>query len=513
MKDVSAGKNKKGFSTLELMIAFAIMSIALVGAVTVNFTSQYWMITSRTSNEALYKAKTKLEDLRALIKEDFYSVVSSPLTVSNDPADPADATCIAGGLCYYVQSTVTDISSCSKYVNAKVEWQVQGYPQTDTSLFTNLTNSGEIISRGGDCLLNVPTGNWKNNAPQNVGLLNSNPGKQYTGIDALHKKIYTTVNTIPSFLVYSAPTAVGVNPTQIGSLDVKVGGTSVKLNALDVEEDLSTGRTYAFAVAHASTKQLVVIDVTDANNPSIISQITLQDVNSAGSYPQGWRTYIYGGRLYVIVRETDGAEFHVFNISTPTIPAEIGNGFELNRTVEDFVVRDQKVGNATHRFAFLATDSNTKELTVLDVTGDSVSEVNTLDLAGDYDGYSLFVLGKKLYFGRASNPTGPEILVFDVTAPATSLPIIGQGEVGADITNIKVSGDYTYIGTKKVGDEIQIWNSDYTAWNPLVLNSGRFKTFGFTNLTPLGFDIDKDWIYAISSSAGNDKLQALYTTP
>lgn len=513
MKDVLVGKNKKGFSTLELMIAFAILSIALVGSVTVSFTSQYWMMTSRTANEALYKAKTKLEDMRALIKEDFYNAVSSPLTVSNDPADPVDASCIAGGLCYYVQSTVTDISSCSKYVDVKVQWQIVGYPLTDTSLFTNLTNSPEIISKGGDCLLNVPAGNWKNNSPQSVGVLNSNPGKQYTGIDVLHKKIYASVNTIPSFVTYSAPAGVGSNPIQVGSLDVKVTGASVKLNSLDVDEDLSTGRTYAFAVANSNTKQLVVIDVTDATNPSIISQITLQNVNSAGSYPEGWRTYVYGGRLYVVVRETDGTEFHVFDISTPTIASEIGNGFELNKTVEDFIVRDQKVGNIVHRFAFLATDSNSKEFTVLDVTADSVSEIKTVDLPGDYDGYSLFVLGKKLYFGRASNPTGPELFVFDVTNPAASLPIIGQGEVGADVTNIKISSDYAYIGTKKNGEEIQIWNSDYTSWNPLVLNSGRFKTFSFTNLSPLGFDIDGDWIYGVSNLAGNDKLQVLHTTP
>ncbi len=116
MKAKLLGKNfnniykQRGFSTLELMIAFALISIVLVGAVGGNFIAQYWSAVSRTSNEGLYKAKTKLEDLRGDIKQDFYNAVSSPSTASMT-SDPADASCIAGGLCYFVESNISDISS------------------------------------------------------------------------------------------------------------------------------------------------------------------------------------------------------------------------------------------------------------------------------------------------------------------------------------------------------------------------------------------------------------------
>jgi LVIVD repeat len=507
------GKNIAGFSTLELMIAFALISIVLVAAVGANFSAQYWGITSGTANEGLYKAKTKLEDLRSLIKQDFYQAVSSTLPVppSKDATDPADISCIAGGLCYYIETTITDLSSCSKYVQAKVNWRVQSYPTTTTALFTNLTNTPEVIARGGDCILNQPAGDWKNNSPQSVGSLSFTPGKQFTGIDVLHKKIYAVTNTIPSFLVYDAPTAVGQNPTLVGSYDLKVLGVSAKLNAIDAEEDLSTGLTYAFVAVNTTTSQLAVIDVTDSHNPILVKLKPLKGITSPGTLSEGWRVFVYGSRLYITTRETSGNELHIFDISTPTLPTEIGNGFQLNRTVNDFAVRDQKVNGSKRRLMFLASKAGTNELAVIDVTNDVITDINTdtgnplpiLNLPGGKDGMSVFILGNVLYFGRQSDPSGKELYAFDASNPTISLPIISQAEVGADVTNIEVSGQYAFIETP---NQFQVWSSDYTTWA-----SGKLQSYGMNNLSPLGFDIDLDWIYAVSSLAGGDKIQVLYT--
>jgi hypothetical protein len=524
MKEKLAGKNKKvfkltsGFSTIELAIAFALICIVLIGAVSANFSAQYWGITAQTANEALYKAKTTLEDLRANAKEDFYKAVSSPLTKSDNPSeDSADISCDNGGLCYYVQKIVTDISSCSKFVEADVEWQVANYPTMSTNLFTYLTNSPEIIARGGDCILNQPSGDWKNNTPESVGSLSFTTGKQFTGIDVLHKYIYTTSNTSPYFSVYDIPTAVGQNPVLVSSVVdiVKVLGVAKPLNAVDVEEDLATGRTYAFVAVNATTKQLAVIDVTDPSTPTLAAPLLdLKNVDSLGSYPQGWHVFVYGSRLYMTTRETLGSEFHIFDISTPTIPTEIGNGFPLDRTVNAMIVRDQKISGTIHRFVFLASDSNLKELSVLDVTGDTVTELsNPVNLPGDQDGLSIALLGNDLYFGRQSNSSGPELYVFDVTDPTADLSskIIGTGKVDASVIKMEVSGEYAFIGTSKNNEQFQVWNSDFSTWDPDTLNAGRFTKYSFPNLAPLGFDIDGNWIYAISNNTTTDKLGVIYT--
>ncbi len=510
MKGKSVG-SKKGFSTLELMIAMAIMSIVLVGVVGANYAAQYWAITSQTSNEGLYKAKTKLEDLRALVKQDFYQATSSPLTRSIDVTDPNDAACMSGGLCYFVQAIITDLSSCSKYVEAKVAWQVSGYSTTTTSLFTNLTNSSEAIAVGGDCILNQPAGNWGSNTPQSVGTLGNNPGKFLTGIDALHKMIYVTASTSPYFLVYNSPTAVGVNPTLAGSTH----GSGVRLNAVDTIKDLSTGRTYAYVMQHATTSQLGVFDVTDSSVPTLIIERKLKGITSPGLLSEGWKVVAYGNRLYVTTRETSGNEFHIFNINVPTQPTEIGDGFQLNRTVNDFVVRDMKVGSTVRRFVFLAADSNLKELSVLDVTNDFVSEIASIDLAGSQDGLSVFLSGHHLYLGRQSNTSGPEFYVFDATNPASlTTSTVGQGEVGASVTSLRISGAYAFLGTSRSGQEFQVWNADYSAWNPSILNNGRFQSYNVAHLAPGGIDIDANWVYTVSqwTNAPGDGLQVLYAS-
>lgn len=517
MKAESAGKrtyylHSAGFSTLEIMIAMAIMAIVLAGALSANFAAQYWSLSSQTSNEGLYKAKTQIEDLRSLAGKDFYEVASTPFVRSMDAGDPNDAACIAGGLCYYTEAVITDLSLCSKYVRANVAWKIGSYATSTTALFTHLTHIDEIIALGGDCLLSQPEGNWASGAPQSVGSLAYNPGKLFTGVDVFHKEIYATASTSPYFLVYNVPTSVGQNPVLAGSTD----GGDMRLNAVDAIEDLATGRTYAFAAEHKNNSQLAVFDVTDPALPVLVVERQLGSVDPLGSYPQGWKVFAYGNRLYLTTRETAGNEFHIFNINVPTQPVEVGSGFEVNRTVNDFIVREQKVGGVLHRYVFLAADSNLKELSVLDVTSDVTSEVAAIDLPGDQDGLSLALVGHQLYLGRVSNVSGPELYVFDVTDPTlltTAAPqIIGQGEVGADVSSLRVSGAYAYLGTSKAGQEFQVWDTLFTGWDPLVLNDGRLSSFAFPNLAPTGIDFESAWVYGVSqrAAAPGDALQVLY---
>lgn len=491
-------KNKNaGFSTLEIMIALTVIIIVLAGAASANFAAQYWSITSETSNEALYKAKTVLENYRALVKQDFYQATSSPIL--------PDA-CVSGQLCYFTQNTITDLSPCSKYVKSEISWQVSGYPTTTTALFTNLTNVPETINLGGDCLLAEPAGNWTA-TPQSVGVLTFTPGKVFTGIDLLRKKIYAVAATSPYFMIYDSPAAAPGNPVPLGS----TAGSGTPLNALDTARNLSTGRIYSFVAQASSTSQLGVIDATDETTPVLVAERRLSGtVPPTGSFPEGWRVVAYGNRLYITTRETAGYEFHIFDITLPASPTEVGSGMELNRTVNDMIVRDQKIGGITHRFVYLAADADTKELGVLDVTGDVISEVNSVSLPGTEDGLSLYLLGNNLYFGRANNATGPELYVFDASNPTVSLPIIATGEVGADVVSLRASGAYVFAGTKKVGQEFQVWKSEFTLWNPSILNFGRLSSAPFAKLAPLGFDIDGNWVYAVSQLVAGDSLQIFY---
>ncbi len=495
MKAQSGIKKQKGFSTLEMMIAFALMLIALSGAISAAFSAQYWSITSQTSNEALYKAKTNLEILRANAKGDFYTATSTHFHPDN---------CVAGQLCYYSETKVSDLSNCSKYATTQISWKVTGYPTTTTSLATNLTNVDEAVRLGGDCLLNQPAGSWDTHVPVSSGELNFNPGKKFSGLDILHKKIYVIATSTPYFMVYDIPNTNISNPTPIGSIN----GDGKQLNAIDTYEDLSTGRKYAFVAENSTSLQLGVIDITDSNNPEMVKEISLSGITSPGTLSEGWRIFAYGGRLYITCRDTAGHEFHIFNINIPTQPSEIGDGYELTRTITDMVIREQTINGAVHRFAFLASSADTKELSVLDITNDIVSEIISVDLPGSADAKSIFILGNTLYLGRENNTSGPELYAFDATNPLLGLPQLGSAEFGADVDRIKVSGNYLFAVVYKLfnesSNEVQVWSSDYTLWN-----TGRLQSYGFSNLAPLGLDIDEDNVYVASYLTSNDSIKVL----
>ncbi len=516
MKEKLAGNRiyLRGFNTLEIIIALALMMIVIVGAVNANISAQYWTIASQTSNEALYKAKTLIEQLRATGTADFQNASATPLTRSEDENDDSDDACIGGGLCYFIQKNVTDISSCSKFVEGYVEWRISlRYPTSTESLYTNLTNNNEIIALSGDCALNVPQGNWVSDTPEDVGELTFPVGRFLTSIDALQGKVYVTSSTSPQLRVYEIPAGVGSNPTALGSVNSNASTTLARrLNAVDAVRDLATGRTYVFATQHSPTTQLVVFDVTDATSPTIVTSRTLHSVSNTGSFPQGWRLFAYGGRLYVTTRETSGPELHIFNISIPTQPTEIiGARTELTRTVNDMVVREQLIGGTIHRYLFLAEDPGaspyTKHLRIFEVTGDTPAEIVSPTLAGNVEARSIFLNGNNVYVGLANNSSGPELFIFNIldllagneTPRATS-------EVGDDVNTIRVSGKMMFLGTGESGEEFQVWKNDMGTWSIV-------SSLNVPRLAPLGIDFADNWVYLLTQSLTQTELLKVVYTP
>lgn len=500
MKAELVGKSSGGFSTLEIMMAFAIMMIVLTGVVTANFGAQYWTLTSQTSNEALYKAKTQLESLSATAKQNFYQATSSPLM-----ADP-DATCLSGGLCYFIQNSVTDISSCSKYAQSFVSWQVSGYLTSTTSLFSYLTNPTEALLLGGDCILNYPSGPWTNPVAYTGNLGSGN----YTGIDALGGVSYIIKDQDPYLAIASSSGAM------INFANNFHG--SVLFNAIDVARDEATGRIYGYMAAASPTMQLQVIDLTDMNNPTTVASTSLSGVDPAGSNPQGWRIFYYGQKVYIVTRYTAGPEFHIFDVSNPASPLEIGSGFKLNTSVYGMAVRDQYSGGTIHRFVYLATTYSSKEVRVLDVTNpQNVFEVTNAatDLPGDYKAAALFLIGNKLYVGRDAVPNGGEDLyALDVSNPlasvaGTGLAVLGKTDIDTDsysrhVQDIKVAGQYLFLATNNstnIHGQIQIRNAD------LVTNFALIGTISIP-LIGGGLDFGGKYLYTIQNTS--PQLQIFY---
>ncbi len=463
------------------MIAFVISIMIVVAVVQVSFGAQYWIESSQTSSEGLYRAKSKIEDLRAAARQSFYLASSSPFT-----RDTTDAICNGGGLCYYVTGTVSDLSPCSKLAHAQVDWKVEGYPTTTSSLYTNITSPNEIVSLGGDCILNQPSGAWASVSEYATAGSIGIP----MGVDALSEVAYITTDTAPFIRIASE------SSPNVWSFvtDANNFTNYEQINDIDVARDESTGRIYAYVARNDPGRQFGVIDVTD---PTHIGTSTMPiALNGVGGlYPQGWRIKYYHSRLYITTRFSAGNELHIINVSDPSNPVEVGSGIQLSRTVDDFVVRDQYANGATHRFVYLASEAGTKEVAVLDVTNDVLTnpQIN-IDLAGGVDAMSIFASGNKLFVGRAFNAGGGELYVFDISDPlasgfTTQTPQIR--EVGAGVTDIRVSGDFVYLRVTQ-GNKFRVWDSD-------PANLTEISSYNLP-VVEQGIDLDGDNVYAVTAS-------------
>lgn len=486
---------QKGSSTLEILIAFAVLLLGITGVIGVSFGNQSVTVDAQTNNEALYKAEKILEDARAASRQDFNSV--------NPVIFPLDGI-------YQKDLTVTDLTECKKEVKASINWSTETLRPQKIELSSRLADIKGALAQGGDCASSPPTSNWNN--PQRFASDTFNPGKP-TAIDAQNGIAYLGADNFPFFYIADTRNAV---LNQSGGLFVTFANSfdaGLQINALDAinwRDPISgSNKNYVFAAMDAASNQLKVIDVTDIYNPTAVTRSLSTCVT--GSFPEGWRIFYYKNYLYLVTRETAGPELHIFDVTTPSSPSEFGagacKGFQLNDTVESLTVRDQNIGGMIKRYAYLATDQNNKELRVLDVTDPlNISEVMAANqnLAGNQDGASVYLVGNKLYFGRQSTPSGADLYIYDVSNPPTGLPLVGNPvDIGTGVIGIRVAGRFGFLATPKTNQEFQIWDISNPASITLI------RTYNSGNVINHGLDYEPDFIYSTGQSTPN--FQILYS--
>lgn len=491
-------KNKiAGFSTIELLIALTLLSVIMVGAVEAIMSTQYWFITAQTSNEALYKNKIITHNIKTLSKENFQQVLTVGSEVSKDTDLASDASCIEGGQCYFIDKTVTDISSCAKEVQVSVRWKIaERYPTSSITTSSYLSNSNEILAVGGDCLVQALHGDWSEVSPELGSQVNLSP-QQITGVDVLGEYMYVTSAQSPFLRIFK----LAEDPSDVPVLVSSSTGTGLRLNDVEVIRDYLTGRVYTYLMQHSSTSQLIVYDVTESDSPYLLTELSLLNVASSGSFPQGWRVVAYGGQLFVVSRETTGPELHIFSIADPRVPTELTSApVNLNRTVNDMVVRDEIVNGLKRRFLYLAASSDLKEVGVYDVTNNIPVEIAAINLSGNADAVSIYLNGSILYVGRRSS-TAPELYAFNNQKLLTNqLEVLAIGEVGGDVLSLTGTGRELVVGTGKNGSELQIWDSDIRTWNSSVVNAGQVSSFNSPRVAPLGIDVGMSNLLVVSQS-------------
>jgi prepilin-type N-terminal cleavage/methylation domain-containing protein len=474
-----------GFSLIELLIAMAIALMTISAIIFAVGGNQSTVSDSEINAEAVLKAQDLIGQAVASSTKNFASIVANT------------STDCAGSLCYTKSISVplAYATQCAEAIVGTVSWMGTYGRSLSVSETSMVTDIPTLLALGGDCITTPPSGGWKPPVPYASDALN--PGKP-TSIDAVSHIAYMGFDHSPYLQIADARSAVlgqnsGLFITFSNSFNSS-GNVLDQINGLAIAKDPTSGKTYLFAATASTTAALSVIDVSDIYNPVIVARKSL-----AGTTAQGWKLFYYNKRVYIVSQLTSGPEFHVFDVTTPTSPTELGSGYELNATVNDLTV--------SNGIAYLATATG-KELVVLNVANpSSISEITGASKSpgGSAAAESLFLNGTKLYLGLASN-SGPEVYLLDASSPLTAsggLPTIASKEIGNDVVGIRVAGPIAFLGVSHASEEFQIWSSD--------LSGGAISIYNFGNVISAGFDYDNDWVFASGQSSPN--LTILYSPP
>lgn len=430
-----------GFSTLEMMIAMAILVIALTTVTVTMFGGDSMLIDTETSIEALARARMMVESAQTLSRKDFMLVNST----SSDET--------IGSVTYHKQLSVVQSSDhFTKRLLARVSWDGEHGRVAHVELPALVTNFNN--ASGGDTCDSVLSGNWalpitKNVVTDFLALTATSTGiNVITNVDAYKGKLYVTVGntnykTDPTFFIFDIQ-KLKTDPTHalLAKLDTATT-TTVGLFAPHVAED-GSGKTYAYVAneynpnwntcaLNYNCAQLQIIDVSSSTKLTTASTTLLKIPNVLSTTGGAGNSIFYkNGLVYLGLTKTNsGNEFNIVDVHDPLHPQWIGS-YPIGATVNAIKV----VGTT----AFLSTTDNTRELIVLNVENPVTPTLfASYDASGQANagyGQSMALLGDTLFFGRTYVGNAPEFLVLDASnTKVTSPTLLGVRDIGPNATN------------------------------------------------------------------------------
>lgn len=477
----------RGFSTIELLIAFSIAVIFLSGIASVAFGGQTAALDTSLQNGGLFRVSTLIGD----------AVASTTKSWNGTP------TAWQPGF-YSQTNTLKSVSPCVKFINSTSTWATEKSRNQNLSLSTFIANPTEAKALGGGCDPFPPSERWDN--PSSFGSSDAS-GAPGTGV------AIATINGTRYAVATADPSSAGKEDVYIFNVTNAANPvTTGKLNTGKGLNRVAVGGNYAYVAQNDSTNQFQVINLTTPSSPSVVSQMTLPGVGI--SFPQGWSIAYYNNKVYIGTRETAGNEFHIYDVSNPAAPVWQGSR-EINHNVNDIVVTKQTVSGTDKTIAYLATsatNASAPELIALDVTTpSSISQIGSFNPSGTLYGTSVFVRGNIAYLGR-QRATGSnfDFYTVDITTPS-SLVEIGKRRLGlgsnSQVAGIVVQGDIAFVATTDSNKSLSIINVANPA-NP----TEPYPTCPY-NFSQVTRDIAYYGNYLFTVNRSNDMLRVIYDQP
>jgi hypothetical protein len=419
-------KYKKGFATLEVVIAISIIALAISGSILVSFLNQSITIDSQSSRQALNIAKELLEAEENKSRLDFTSLKNiSPQTFG-----------IYEKSISIISPTSTD-RFFSKTIKATVTWKNEILRPQKIELYKRITN----FNRDSDDTCNsYLTGNWSNpnmvsyNFKNLIGV--SSGIYPITSIDAFMSKLYVTTSNSSAnqktLFVFdiSNPT----NPILISGIDNDPNNPGPN----DIVVTSSSAGNFAFLASGSSffRGQLQIVNLDTIPFTFTNYKIPTSIVPTAGL---GKSIYYKDGFVYLgLTSSPGGDEFNIIDVHTPNSPIWVGGVGLNNHGVNDLFVKDQ--------FTFIArpTDNSDliqEELTLIDSTNSSIPFRSGGYNAPDNQGHgkSLDIVKDKIYLGRTVTSVNSEFVILDNSNPTSgNFPLIASKEISSSVNALKI---------------------------------------------------------------------------
>lgn len=439
---------------IELSIAVAIASIAMIALASLLFARQSYVLDAHLRSNALFAAVSNLETTRATAAEHFLSLKNS----SNTEETLSTSTIIS------------DLSPCLRSIDSSASWQPSAIKKTITfSVLIPFTAYAKAVD--GDCEGTIfpevlsATSSFQIHSTSIIG--------SSTAIDVLN-------NTISISSTSDGSSTLSLFQTQENSSAI------TKLSSITISGTVSrldTTQNFVYLALLGTSSQFRTISIHDKHNPQLVAEVSLPGVT--GSYPGATSIFYYNNKVYIGTHRTAGNEFHIFDVSSEK-PVWLGS-IELNHNINSISIREP--------YAFLATSGNTKDLIVLDISNPkAIKNIGSLALSGTEDALSEFLIGNTLYLGRKKSlkSTEPDFVMVDISNP-TQPRVSGSLVVEKTVSQINIAGNYAFLATENARNSLDILNiSD-------PKNIQRITTISIPQVIQ-GLDVENDSAFVASDN-------------
>lgn len=502
----------EGFSTIELMVAMAILILILTAVVLVSFSNQSFSIGSQTGNEAMKLAQELLEEQQALARKDF-NLVNSTLAPTQDDI-------------YQKEVTVKLLPDLlTKEVKAIINWKNERQVDKTLELLTLISNFESPA--GGNTCDSTPTGDWTNPEIENTGETNfaaligdASGTYPITDIDVYKEKLYVTVGqttTNGQSTLYIFDISDPSEPDLLGSVDNAPSVTS-GLNAVRVSEDPASSptKTYAYAgsntlanystcdpVLDKSCAQVYIFNITNASSPTLSANLKLSTTPTITGQTRATSLSYKNGYVFTGLEATNGPEFNIVDVHNPQ--NIVGGSYVVSGSFETQV--GINAINIKNNYAYLGLANNAsepQELRTLNISslsnpypGPSAPYYGFNAATGAGHGKSIYIVGDKLYLGKTTG-ADEDLHIIDNTDPATTLSDLGGSDLSTSVNGVIVRDYLSFILTN---NNLRILRTDdesnITSWGSISL-----PTSGSATYEP-SMDCEANRIYVSSNDAAN----------